>query len=160
MGRKANSPERFWSHVKRGPKCWLWLLACNHDGYGKTTYKHRFISAHRFAWELTLGKVPGSKCVLHKCDNPPCVRPSHLFLGTHQDNQNDRHAKGRQGDSRPKNPAKGERNSSAKLNEATVRNLRREYHEGASRKLLMRKYNVSRHCVWSVGTGRSWSHVS
>lgn len=100
MAPPTTAPNiRFWSKVnKHGPRvgrlsrCWVWLGGCDRDGYG---YFHltrsRSIRAHRYAW----GDVPEGKQVLHRCDNPPCVRRSHLFLGTQEDNQQDMAAKGR-----------------------------------------------------------------
>jgi hypothetical protein len=91
-------PERFWSKVDRTGDCWLWVAHRNAQGYGQfATGGHHGaqVSAHRFAWELTNGPVPDGMFVLHHCDNPPCVRPDHLFLGTQRDNVLDAWSKGR-----------------------------------------------------------------
>ena len=90
--------DRFWSKVdKHGPRagrigrCWLWTGSRNADGYGLFGLLGKTTRAHRIAW----GDVPDGLHVLHRCDNPPCVRRSHLFLGTDRDNQRDKAAKGR-----------------------------------------------------------------
>ncbi len=101
--------ERFWSYVDKSEGCWLWKGAVSKGGYAYLSdgskLKHR-VRAHRFSWELHFGPIPADKEVCHNCDAdyPPgdityrrCVRPDHLFLGTHQENMADMVAKGRNG---------------------------------------------------------------
>lgn len=92
--------ERFWPKVDRDTTddgCWPWIAARNSSGYGwfKPGHGAHAVGAHRMAYELTHGPIPDGLLVLHQCDNPPCVRPDHLFLGTVQDNNADKMAKGR-----------------------------------------------------------------
>lgn len=92
--------ERFWSKVAtKGPDdCWEWGAGIGANGYGKFRLSdpRREAGAHRMAWALAKGaEVPEGLCVLHKCDNPPCCNPAHLFLGTKGDNNRDRAEKGR-----------------------------------------------------------------
>jgi len=89
-----NFIERFWNKVKKTNTCWLWIGKRRIYGYGVVKYKNKEYSAHRFVWFLTYGKFP-KKLVCHKCDNPPCIRPDHLFEGTHKDNIQDAIKKGR-----------------------------------------------------------------
>jgi len=95
--RSLSLATRFWSRVRRaeGDACWEWLGATTDDGYGQFRVGHRIIYAHRFAWIATYGPLLDELLVLHRCDNPICVRPDHFFLGTHSDNNRDRAAKGR-----------------------------------------------------------------
>lgn len=86
--------ERFWSKVLSGDGCWEWTASKDRKGYGKFGPTK---SAHRVSYELERGPIPSGLFVCHHCDNPSCVRPSHLFLGTVQDNVDDMISKGRQG---------------------------------------------------------------
>ncbi len=91
--------DRFWESVDKSGECWLWIKATDRDGYGVTSTKNKKqVRAHRVSWEIHFGPIPDGLCVLHNCpggDNPTCVRPSHLWLGTNDQNMADRKAKGR-----------------------------------------------------------------
>ncbi len=86
---------RFWIKVSQTETCWEWLGAKNNDGYGNFRIGSDYISAHKCSFKIINGDVPDNLCVLHSCDNPSCVNPTHLFLGTHDDNMKDKVAKGR-----------------------------------------------------------------
>lgn len=87
--------QRFWDKVDKTDGCWLWTAARNTKGYGRFRVDGNLVSPHRFAYELEVGPIPNGLWVLHHCDNPRCVNPGHLFLGTHSDNMRDSFAKGR-----------------------------------------------------------------
>jgi hypothetical protein len=93
--RSPTTPAKFWALVKKGDGCWLWQGAISELGYGYRGGGRNFIQAHCYSWEQANGPIPPGMFVCHDCDNPPCVRPDHLFLGTSADNNRDRHAKGR-----------------------------------------------------------------
>jgi len=83
--------ELFWKRVRKSPNCWEWTGATKSQmGYGAVWCRPRLLSAHRLSWFIKNGQIPGGMMVLHRCDNPICVRPSHLYLGTHADNMRDR----------------------------------------------------------------------
>ena len=118
--------ERFAAKVRKSAECWEWQGYCNPYGYGSFNLNGKMQYAHRVAWELANGTVPDGLCVLHSCDNPPCVRPSHLFLGTLTDNSRDMVQKGR---CRGAENA-GEGNGRAKLTTGSVRLIRAMYASG------------------------------
>ena len=93
--RRMSAEARFWNKVDKSGNCWVWTAHHNPDGYGRFRIGDKFYSAHRVAWEKENGPIPAGMCVLHRCDNPPCVRVSHLFLGTNSDNVQDCLQKGR-----------------------------------------------------------------
>jgi hypothetical protein len=93
---KRTTPENFWARVDKSGACWLWEGRSDEKGYGRVGYdRKRNVGAHRVAWALTHGGDLPTAWVLHRCDNPPCVRPEHLFLGDARDNNRDRQNKGR-----------------------------------------------------------------
>src|SRR5215831_7021758 len=98
MTSLASRIERFWSHVSKADGCWEWTAYRDPAGYGRLgagSKKAGVILAHRFSWIIHFGPIPEGIHVCHHCDNPPCVRPEHLFLGSNADNHADMRAKGR-----------------------------------------------------------------
>lgn len=100
--RRMSAETRFWFKVEKPTKplygkCWLWTGAVSPFGYGKLFIEGKYVSAHKFAYKLYFGYIAEGMCVLHKCDNPRCVNPKHLFLGTHKDNTLDMLKKKRHG---------------------------------------------------------------
>lgn len=121
--------ERFWAKVSKaeGDGCWLWTASITESGYGKIRVAGRGLRVHRLAWTLANGAIPDGQHVLHNCDVRNCVRPSHLFLGTHADNMYDMKAKGRvpKGDQSaarkyPERLARGDRNGRVVVSDADV----------------------------------------
>ena len=87
---------RFWVRVvKRKGGCWEWIGPRDRYGYGRASRIKKPVRCHRYVWEQYNGPIPDGLCVLHSCDNPPCLNPAHLRLGTHQQNVNDRSSRGR-----------------------------------------------------------------
>lgn len=161
--------ERFWSKVHKTDSCWLWTAAKTKTGYGDFGIKGQHRRAHRFAWELTNGSIPPGMLVCHNCpagDNRLCVRPSHLFLGTHTVNMQDASRKGRLATAdrhgtqiHPERVARGEARSDAKLTEDAVRQIRHRAASGESRKTLATEFSISLSVLNSVARGAAWRHV-
>lgn len=148
--------ERFWDKVdvRPGEHCWEWT-ACRHDfGYGKFGVSAgNIVGAHRYSWELEHGPIENGLHVLHRCDNPPCVNPAHLFLGTMAANIADMNAKGRQsGGSSP-----GETNPFARLTLDEVKKIRLLVARGVKQAAVAKEFSVSKPTVSGIVLWRSWS---
>lgn len=143
--REIPAVERFWTQVKKTAQCWEWTGRVDRDGYGEF-YP---VQAHRFSWQLHNGSIPDGMCVLHRCDNPPCTNPDHLFLGTVTDNNNDRIAKGRS--------LRGNNHGMAKLADRQIREIRRRYREGGiTQQRLGDEYGVDQTNISLIIRRHSW----
>lgn len=151
--------ERFWSKVNKSNGCWNWTAWKDPHGYGRFLIKrYDHVFAHRMAWALSRGttELPhSSQLVCHHCDNPSCVRPEHLFLGTNADNMADKVRKGR---NRTGNSV-GESNGHAKLTEKDVVELRALYSRKTPVREIAEQFGVSKAHVYQIVTGVSWAHV-
>lgn len=123
---RGNNRHKFWKKAKVSDECWPWQEGLSDPGgYGKTTQNDKTEYAHRIAWELFHNeKIPEGMCVLHTCDNPPCINPFHLYLGTKAENNTDRAKKGRNGN------LEGEDHPNAKFSDDTIRKMRELYLTG------------------------------
>lgn len=147
--------DRFWSKVtvvEDDDSCWEWTAGCSGDGYGAFKVRGQQVGAHRYSYELNVGPIPDDMQVLHSCDNPLCVRPKHLFLGTVADNMADKAAKLR-------GPL-GDRNPRAKLTESSVREIRRRVAAGASQRAIAREFKVGHLAVHRLVHRKTWRHVA
>ncbi len=155
--RTFSLEARFWPKVHKTDGCWLWTGATL-QGYGKIGaggHKGRPLSAHRVSYEIHYGPIPEGMHVCHRCDNPSCVRPDHLFIGTPADNIADMFSKGRN----PPRDNKGVRNGSAKLTAEKVVEIRRDRAAGVLLKDLARKHGVSLTTISGAARGRNWQHI-
>ena len=152
---------RFWSKVQCGApdECWTWIGPHDRQGYGKLSIggrKGRNWPAHRLAWTMARGAIPAAMCVCHRCDNPPCVNPAHLFLGTKADNTRDCVRKGRN-----KYPVmRGEQNPHARFTEREVQLVRLLCGRiGLSHGEVAGRYGVTRQAVSRIVAGEVWRRV-
>jgi hypothetical protein len=146
--------QRMAIYTALGPDCWEWRGARNARGYGVINDGTRIQLAHRMTWLLEHGTVPAHLSVMHRCDNPACVRLSHLFIGTRADNNADMIAKGRARSG--SNPPRGEIMWAAKLTEDVVREIRNSKERGID---LARRYDVTKQTITDIRKRRSWAHV-
>lgn len=164
--------RRFWSKVdKRGPnERWLWTGTKkqprpNSQGRYGVFYLDSYegaprVAAHRFAWVLANGREPGKLYVCHRCDNPPCVNPAHLFLGTHADNMRDMAEKGRQSVPVHRPPVmRGEEHPAAKLSAPVVEDARRRVANGETVTAVAASLGMSRSAVGAAVRGDTWRSV-
>lgn len=141
---------RFWARVQKSESCWEWQGGTNGGGYGSLKVEGRVELAHRVSYRLEVCE-PGDICVLHSCDNPRCVRPDHLFLGTRSDNNRDRDQKGRLA------PNYKSRNPNARLNQADIDEIRRLYQKGDVRQVdLALRFGVNQTHISRIVTNGAW----
>lgn len=156
-GRPARPIEvRFWEKVERGPDCWLWRGTIKDRRYGVIGLPVKgFRYAHRLSYELHFGPIPPGLSVLHRCDNPPCVRPDHLFLGTQRDNLADMRAKGREAGPGTRVNF-GEQNGRAVLDWPKVIRIRQRHANGEQIKTIARDLGVGQTTIANIVHRRRW----
>ena len=148
--------DRFWSKVDKSSNCWNWT-AGKSRGYGYINIDGKNIQAHRFSWEYYNGKIPETSgyhgtCVLHHCDNPSCVNPKHLFLGSQRKNMDDMLTKCRQ--------AKGDKISLSKLTEVDVKEIRDHFDCGVfTQQEIADYYSVAVSTINKVINYKTWTHI-
>jgi hypothetical protein len=162
----------FWQKVnqKGHDECWEWQgsqKGRNYKagkGYGQLAFrvfgKQFNISAHRLSWLIHHGDIPDGLQVLHQCDNPCCVNPNHLFLGTNTDNQHDMIQKGRAVKPGAHNPTTGERHGMSKLNNDDVTKIRDLWASGKyTQRRLAKMFGVVQSQIHHVVTKKEWKHL-
>jgi hypothetical protein len=150
--------DRFWSkvNVRTKTECWTWNAYRDRYGYGRFNFGRKNHQANRFAWKLSNGPIPSGLCVCHRCDNPACVNPVHLFLGTNADNRLDMVNKGRHSTPR------GEDCVRSKLTNQIVTKIRSIYRKGSREfgtQALARSLNVAPSLVWRIIARQNWKHI-
>jgi hypothetical protein len=133
--------------------CWEWKASLAGKGYGQIkipgTRKQEY--AHRLSYQIHCGSIPKGLFVLHSCDNPKCVRPSHLFLGPQKDNMQDMKKKDRH--------LYGVKNSVSKLTDEKVRRIHLLYRDGVSQGRLAKIFGIAQGTVWKILKGQRWVHI-
>jgi len=158
--RSFTPEQRFYDRIdiNLDRECWIWMGRKVGMGYGKLDILQKEYLAHRVSWVLHFGEIEDGLCVLHKCDNPSCVNPHHLFLGTYSDNNWDmsnkgRHAKGKGG-------PKGSECKWSKLTEDQVKEIRQKHKPWEySYSKLSKEYGVHIQVIAAIISRRTWKHV-
>jgi hypothetical protein len=156
VGVGVTDLERFGAKYEPEPNsgCWIWTARIQPNGYGQATLPGGHGSstgAHRVSWLLHRGLIPVGLCVLHRCDNKPCVNPAHLYIGTLKQNSNDRDERGRA------NTCRGERHGQSKLTSEDVVAIRRRHAAGEFQRVIADDYGICQSEVSSVVCGRLWA---
>lgn len=147
--------QHFLSKVHKAKGCWLWVGCKNPDGYGLygagSLYGER--RAHRIMYRIAVGDIPKGLCVCHHCDEPSCVNPAHLFIGTWADNNRDRDHKGRT------IIVRGSKQGSAKLSDDKVKEILRLAKCGAHKPTLAKRFGISKTQLYTIVRREDWKHV-
>jgi hypothetical protein len=167
----TRTEKRFWAKVDRTGRCWLWTAGVDSCGYGVFWYEGAPQRAHRVSWQLTRGRIPRRRKVLHRCDTPGCVRPTHLRLGTQRDNILDCVARGRTNPRSINGPrprvlprggrrgGRGEFNGHAKLTAAQVRRIRVLKVGGKTNRALSAQFGVDPSHISGIVNRRGWKNI-
>lgn len=142
--------KTFFSYVQQTDKCWNWTKNTLPRGYGLFFLAGKNILAHRFSFLYHFGCLPNELHVCHECDNPKCVNPTHLFLGTDKDNLQDMARKG---------VRKGEKHAITKLTNENVFHIKELLRDGISYDEIAKIYNTSRGIVYNIKIGLTWTHI-
>lgn len=148
-----------WVVINEETGCWEWNMSRseNRGGYGQKVINYKHYASHRLAWLVFRGEIEDGLFVCHKCDNPPCCNPDHLFLGTPKENQNDAWSKGRL--ALPTNAPRGSQVYGSALTAEQVYEIRQKFDAKHSRRQLMRDYGVSKASIYRIGNRETWKHL-
>lgn len=159
-GEDQNSPEHLSRRLLNGARldpdsgCWIWERTTNQCGYGTLTVDGRSRYAHRVMYALVHGHLPAGSHICHRCDNPSCINPTHLFAGTRSANMRDMVSKGRHAPPPP--PRSGADNPAAKLTSVQVDDIRDALGRGETQRAIASRYGVSPSQVSNIKRGRAW----
>lgn len=153
--RLNNSPEELWENVeiKSKDECWNYKGPKLSGGYGLFILNGKRIVASRLAYELSFGRIPDGMQVCHRCDNPPCCNPHHLFIGTSKDNAIDKIKKGRGVDN------KGDRHGMAKLSTSSITDIIEMKKNGITQTEISKSLSVNQSTISRIVNGLRWRHL-
>ena len=149
------SIDLMFSYINKNAEnsCWEWTRCLSNKGYAVFNVKNKMILVHRFMYEKFKNKISNKMSVCHSCDNPKCVNPEHLFLGTHKENIIDCIKKGRD------KKARGERQRKCSISEKTAIEIKTKFKEGKTIKEIYHLFDCSYQTVWNICKNRSWKYL-
>lgn len=157
MKRLQTIDERLENYVDKTGDCWIWTKNTYKYGYGRLSIgKSKQIRAHRYMYEKTYGVIPNGMNVLHSCDNPRCIKPEHLFLGTQKDNVTDMMKKRRGG----YKSFKGEEHSNSKLKDTDIIKIKEMWSSGLFlQREIAKELGISQQVISKIVNGIAWKHL-
>lgn len=144
---------RFEANILRTEGCWLYQGFITETGYGRLKFDGAYQYAHRVSYQMYCGPIADGSCICHHCDNPCCVNPKHLFLGSRGDNVRDMDEKGR------RLSAYGEQSGVARWHNGEIEEMRRLYHEGVDLRLLGLMFRTAESAISTIVRGKTWRHI-
>lgn len=150
-GISEDARRRFWKKVRKTDGCWIWTGEIRHDGYGKFQINYGRYGAHRVSWVIAGNVLSENLLILHSCHNPACVNPSHLKLGTNEENMKERNSLNRQ--------ARGEKMGNAKLTAKKVLTIRKLVADGRTALSIGKEFGVHAETIKAIIKGKSWGHL-
>lgn len=154
LNRDGIPIDRFWRKVKKTKDCWLWIANKSNRNYGMFAINNKKVSAHRYSYKYHYGSIPNGLYICHKCDNPPCVNPKHLYAGTQSDNLKDAANKNR----RVYTSRQGSKNNLSKLKEIDVLKIR-SLSKNKTYKEIANMFNVDPTNIGYIIRRRTWTHI-
>lgn len=152
----VSEADRLLTFVRKDPSgCWIWTGHINERGYGAFGFRGKSWLAHRAAWTIFCGAIPRGACVLHRCDNPPCVNPEHLETGDYAKNMRDMAQRGRHSVGN----RKGERHPRAKLTDTDAIEMHMMKRRGEALGTIAQRFAVTKSTACGILRGRRWQHV-
>lgn len=152
---KTKRKIKKFTYINTRTGCWEWQKYKNELGYGYTSYRGKQLKAHRVSWIVFRGEIPSGVCVLHKCDNPKCVNPDHLYLGSMKDNVRDMMERGRNG----YGVMDGMKQHNAKFTNEDVLWIRAQECTWENCKEFALKFGASPHTIWNIFRRKTWKHL-
>lgn len=155
----VNPEESFWAHVTKTNQCWIWNGTTQNMRYGVFWVRKKRILAHRYSLELVGDKPRRNQVVSHKCDNPLCVKPSHLFIGSQADNLHDMFQKGR-GNQSGLELGRGKKGEDSPMHRLTTEQVKEIKSSKDGVMIIAKRYNIAHSSISNIRNGKAWKHIN
>jgi len=167
MPNIRNTEKDFWNQTRKTDSCWIWTGSKTGSlGYGRFGFRNKYYLAHRLSWEFHFGEIPKGMQICHHCDNPLCVNPDHLFMGTQSDNIKDAVKKGRMKNLFKKGHTGldfqrpcGENCHFSKLKLKDIIKIKELLKRGIRTMEIASKFGLSQRYIYDIKNGEAWKHI-